>query len=604
MAFDAGAAVVRFQADLSDLKQGIEDAKKLGKSVGEAVEPAGKAALAIGAIGTAVVGFAAVAINKFSDVGDAVEKMSARTGLSAKSVSALRVAADGAGTSIDTVEASVKKMQMGLDRATDGTFALQGTLKTLGINAKDFFALSPDEQFAKLGNAVASIEDPTARTNAAIAAFGKAGGDLIPLFENGSFSMEEWSQKAQELGVSFDDLSASQAADLNDALGEMQTSMLGVQLAIAQALAPVVTELAPKITELVGQVSSWVAANPELVSTIVKIAAAVAAIMVPLGSFLLILGPIVTAVSTLGTVIAFLASPVGLVILAIGALIAIGVLLYQHWDQVKAAASALGEWLLGVWQSIVDGITGFLQGIFDLYTAYTQMWIDAITFALAFILGLFGTNFGEVAAAAKAFWDGLKVMWQTVSDFMGKLWATFWKGIVDTYAPIIVGITGVLQTFWDGLKGMFDSGAALISGAWTGLWDGIKNAASTAMDAVVGVVKGAINAIIDKINGFIKAANDIAQKGAIGGLKIPMIPEIPKLAAGGIVTRPTLALIGEAGPEAVVPLNGQNSPGVGGITVIIQDPVVRDDSDFDRLAQLFRDVNARDIEKGRLGIAT
>jgi len=44
------------------------------------------------------------------------------------------------------------------------------------------------------------------------------------------------------------------------------------------------------------------------------------------------------------------------------------------------------------------------------------------------------------------------------------------------------------------------------------------------------------------------------------------VPDIPMLAKGGIVTRPTLALIGEAGPEAVVPLNGR----YGGTTVIYQ----------------------------------
>ncbi|WP_248785704.1 phage tail tape measure protein, partial [Escherichia coli] len=46
----------------------------------------------------------------------------------------------------------------------------------------------------------------------------------------------------------------------------------------------------------------------------------------------------------------------------------------------------------------------------------------------------------------------------------------------------------------------------------------------------------------------------------------PDIPRIPALAEGGIVTRPTLALIGEAGPEAVVPLNRANTMG-GGVTI-------------------------------------
>jgi hypothetical protein len=52
------------------------------------------------------------------------------------------------------------------------------------------------------------------------------------------------------------------------------------------------------------------------------------------------------------------------------------------------------------------------------------------------------------------------------------------------------------------------------------------------------------------------------------GFQVPRLPEgIPALAKGGIVSKPTLALIGEAGPEAVVPLSGKNAPGGINITV-------------------------------------
>src|SRR5690606_33470099 len=56
-------------------------------------------------------------------------------------------------------------------------------------------------------------------------------------------------------------------------------------------------------------------------------------------------------------------------------------------------------------------------------------------------------------------------------------------------------------------------------------------------------------------------------------------PRIPALASGGIVTRPTLALVGEAGPEAVVPLDGQ---GFGTVNITIQRMEVQDGTDFGR----------------------
>ena len=55
----------------------------------------------------------------------------------------------------------------------------------------------------------------------------------------------------------------------------------------------------------------------------------------------------------------------------------------------------------------------------------------------------------------------------------------------------------------------------------------------------------------------------------LGGKGFDM-PNIPMLAAGGIVTSPTLALIGERGPEAVIPLTGPNAGMAGGMNITVQ----------------------------------
>lgn len=67
--------------------------------------------------------------------------------------------------------------------------------------------------------------------------------------------------------------------------------------------------------------------------------------------------------SAFGAAMAFLTSPIGLVILAIGALIGIGVLLYKNWDTVKMYAVQLGMFLSGVWNSISTAVGNFINGI-------------------------------------------------------------------------------------------------------------------------------------------------------------------------------------------------------------------------------------------------
>lgn len=69
-------------------------------------------------------------------------------------------------------------------------------------------------------------------------------------------------------------------------------------------------------------------------------------------------------------------------------------------------------------------------------------------------------------------------------------------------------------------------------------------------------MKNSVNWIIDKVNTVINAINSIANVGRSFGVSVPSIPNIPKLAQGGIVTKPTLAMIGEGGEsEAVIPLS-------------------------------------------------
>jgi hypothetical protein len=102
------------------------------------------------------------------------------------------------------------------------------------------------------------------------------------------------------------------------------------------------------------------------------------------------------------------------------------------------------------------------------------------------------------------------------------------------------------------------------------MWQRVGGVVTTVFDSVKATVKSSINWVIEKLNSLIRSVNSVASKGAGAiGVNIPAIPEIPMLAKGGIVTRPTLAVIGEAGPEAVVPLSGNGARGIGGINIYI-----------------------------------
>lgn len=101
-------------------------------------------------------------------------------------------------------------------------------------------------------------------------------------------------------------------------------------------------------------------------------------------------------------------------------------------------------------------------------------------------------------------------------------------------------------------------------------WDKVKDAGSAAFNGIKDVARAAFNGIASLWNSTVGKLS-FTIPGWVPGIGGQgwNVPDIPMLAAGGIVTRPTLALIGEAGPEAVVPLSRMGSMG-GAMRVVVE----------------------------------
>ena len=165
--------------------------------------------------------------------------------------------------------------------------------------------------------------------------------------------------------------------------------------------------------------------------------------------------------------------------------------------------------------------------------------------------------------------DNAKFMWEQIQLYFGF--------IIDIFK-------GDFAAAWDKVKEIassaFEQGKKLGSMLVDGLMAALKaiggavgDLANTLADAFVGAIKWALNNIvIDPINFAISKAVDVLDVTLGPFVNFPSVDEfIPRLAEGGIVTGPTLALIGEAGPEAVVPLDGNHSMGgTNYITINVQ----------------------------------
>lgn len=152
-----------------------------------------------------------------------------------------------------------------------------------------------------------------------------------------------------------------------------------------------------------------------------------------------------------------------------------------------------------------------------------------------------------------------------------------WNAVKSAVSAVVNWFTGTawpwMRRVWDGIVAGVTNMRDRVVGAWnwirnkvSGVVSGIKGFLGGMWDGIVSGAKAAINTAIRFVNGAIRGINRVTD--VVG---IPGIPEIPLLAKGGIVTRPTLAVLGEAGSEAVIPLDRAGEFGLdggGGPTII------------------------------------
>ena len=157
-------------------------------------------------------------------------------------------------------------------------------------------------------------------------------------------------------------------------------------------------------------------------------------------------------------------------------------------------------------------------------------------------------------------WDWLVITWNIISSWISGVWSSIKETAGTTWAAIGESISTATQSTRTWLEGAWSA----IAGFLGDTWEGIKRTAGDIWKGIANTVIGFINKIIDAVNGMVRQMNRIKFSvpdwvpvigGKSWGFDLNTIDNIPMLAKGGIVTGPTLAMVGERGPEAVIPLS-------------------------------------------------
>jgi len=473
-AIRAGRAFVELFADDSKLVRGLKAAQAKLKAFGASVRAMGTKMMGIG---TAIAAPMAGAAKVFSDMGDQVAKMSARTGIGVESLSELAYAAETSGSSAATLESSIRKMQKTLMDAIGGSAAATGALRKLGLTAADLDGLSPEQQFKLIAEQFSKIEDPAARAAAAMEIFGRSGAELLPMMSAGAAGIEQLQQQARDLGLTMSTEDAKAAEAFNTALGNLWKVLKMATFTIGSALAPVLQETAEWITRLVVSASAWVKENKGLIVSMFKIAAGVVAagaaivglgyaisgLAAVFGAMVTIAGVVHGVLSVVMTVIGAMLTPIGLVITAV-------VGLGAYFLYASGAIGKAVDWLSEGFNELAD----------EAKTSF-----GAIGKALAS---------GDIALAARVLWAFLKLEWEKGCALLEKAWLNFRNFFIRLGYDAFYGLLAIGEYVWHGLEVAWIETTSFMSQTWTRFiawmmkaWNWCGNALTKAWNKIKGL---------------------------------------------------------------------------------------------------------------------
>lgn len=136
-------------------------------------------------------------------------------------------------------------------------------------------------------------------------------------------------------------------------------------------------------------------------------------------------------------------------------------------------------------------------------------------------------------------WGDIKGIFRPVAEFFKNIWGKAFNAVKNVFAPIV----DFFSNIWGKIKDKF-------SNLGTSIGDAISSAVKSGINGIISLIEGTINTAIGLINGAIRLIN------LLPGVNVGYVQKLhmPRLAKGGIVDSATIAMVGEQGKEAVVPL--------------------------------------------------
>ena len=508
-------------------------------------------------------------------VGEALKRYGALgkvAGLTEKQTAAMAATIIGAGAEAEVAATGMNAFMRALTKGGSMTDLQKAAFGNLGFDAlqlqKDVQKNAPKTIFAVL-EAVKTKLPKELQMQYLTAMFGEEGARAMgPMLANTEKLRENFDlvAESEKYAGSMEKEFLSRSATTSNALELASNAMSYFARAVGDPMLGTLKERALDFVKLGEAAGTWIKKNQTLVKW-----------------FLYISGVVLSCVAVfhmLRVALFVLGTPV-LKLITTGMKLYEGLLLIRGGLSANTAAIKAYSFAMSVWKGGILVATKALGGLKMAATAAGS----AMKFMFTNPIGMAITAIATLVLAGIYLYKN----WDEVKAKLVELWAAFeekFPGLAATMKNIYEGsikptIDGIKTTF----QGLISFISGVFSGDWTKAWEGAKTSFAGCFQALPDFAKGPLNLVISLANKAIAGLNSLGSfkipdmVPGIGGQSVGInIPEIPMLAAGGIATGPSLAMVGEGRePEAILPLSRLGGMmGAGGPSISVNfSPVIQ-----------------------------
>jgi len=493
-----------------------------------------------------------------------------------------------AGIPVEEVSAAVGALgDVGVQGAEAGT-ALRNIFTRLGPAAEElgFDIRDAEGNMLSFPEIIGNINDAGIEGDQIMEEFGlRAGPRLLSLLNRGEEGLQDLTTNIENSGGAAQQMAETQMQGLPGAFKELRSAAEGAGIALGDA------GISEFIEAIADRVSEAIRAFTNLEEDVQRNVAVIAGL---LGAA----GPIMIAIGVLSTAIGTITAPIAIVVGAVAAFAAayatdfggMRTTTNEFVADILPLLEDLFNALVGLWQKVLrpawDGIQPYLR---DLGGFFVRTFENVLTVITTAIEGLIMLVEGDFSGAFEA----LMTVYKTVLDTLRDLLSTTVGIVRDLFRDLASATEGLFSSLGDSLKNAAGGIASGVAGAFASALDAVRARFEAFIDFVKDIVRRAKNlldfdisvpgfgggggsadsgaadtgggnggGVPDWVPDWFPGAGDPEDEepaGVTDEIRIPeevgLSPSVPQLAEGGLVRRPTLALVGEAGPEAVVPLD-------------------------------------------------